>query len=101
MRSYATFLVSFLLFCSSLHADNLEKTQKKELESQVKAITAEAETLEKSGHLAEARARYAESQALFETKDVTEALKHLDEQIHKRVKDNLSDAKRLYEARKF
>src|SRR6185369_2413525 len=74
---------------------------KKELESQVKAITAEAETLEKSGHLAEARARYAESQALIETKDVTEALKHLDEQIHKRVKDNLSDAKRLYEARKF
>ena len=57
MRSYATSLVSFLLFCSSLHADNLEKTQKKELESQVKAITAEAETLEKSGHLAEARAR--------------------------------------------
>lgn len=101
MRSYATFLVSFLLFCSSLHADNLEKTQKKELESQVKAITAEAEALEKSGHLAEARARYAESQALIETKDVTEALKHLDEQIHKRVKDNLSDAKRLYEARKF
>ena len=101
MRSYATFLVSFLLFCSSLHADNLEKTQKKELESQVKAITAEAETLEKSGHLAEARAKYAESQALIETKDVTEALKHLDEQIHKRVKDNLSDAKRLYEARKF
>ena len=101
MRSYATFLVSFLLFCSSLHADNLEKIQKKELESQVKAITAEAETLEKSGHLAEARARYAESQALIETKDVTEALKHLDEQIHKRVKDNLSDAKRLYEARKF
>jgi len=101
MRSYATFLVSFLLFCSSLNADNLEKTQKKELESQVKAITAEAETLEKSGHLAEARARYAESQALIETKDVTEALKHLDEQIHKRVKDNLSDAKRLYEARKF
>jgi len=101
MRSYATSLVSFLLFCSSLHADNLEKTQKKELESQVKAITAEAETLEKSGHLAEARARYAESQALIETKDVTEALKHLDEQIHKRVKDNLSDAKRLYEARKF
>jgi tetratricopeptide (TPR) repeat protein len=101
MRSYATSLVSFLLFCSSLNADNLEKTQKKELESQVKAITAEAETLEKSGHLAEARARYAESQALIETKDVTEALKHLDEQIHKRVKDNLSDAKRLYEARKF
>jgi tetratricopeptide (TPR) repeat protein len=101
MRSYATSLVSFLLFCSSLNADNLEKTQKKELESQVKAITAEAETLEKSGHFAEARARYAESQALIETKDVTEALKHLDEQIHKRVKDNLSDAKRLYEARKF
>ena len=90
-----------LLSCPFLHADNLEKTQKKELEAQVKTITAEAETLEKTGQLAEARARYAESQALIETKDVTDALKHLDEQIHKRVKDNLNDRETLYEARKF
>ena len=67
-------------------ADNLEKTQKKELEAQVKTMTAEAQRLERAGQLAEARVKYAESQALIEMKDVTDALKHLDEEIRKRVK---------------
>ena len=34
-------------------------------------------------------------------KDVTEAIKHLDEEIHKRVKDTLSESRKLYESRKF
>ena len=87
--------------CSVLAAENLEKTQKKELEAQVRTMITEAEGLAKAGQLAEARIRYAESQALIEMKDVTEALKHLDEQIHKRVKDTLSDSRKLYESRKF
>jgi hypothetical protein len=45
------------------------------LEAKVKTITAEAQKLEKAGQLAEARSRYAESQALIEVKEVTEALK--------------------------
>ncbi len=90
-----------LVFSSSLAADNLEKTQKKELEAQVKTMTAEAQRLEKTGQLAEARTKYAESQALIEVKDVTEAIKHLDEEIHKRVKDALSESHKLYESRKF
>lgn len=90
-----------LVFSSSLAADNLEKTQKKELEAQVKTMTAEAQRLEKTGQLAEARTKYAESQALIEVKDVTEAIKHLDEEIHKRVKDTLSESRKLYESRKF
>jgi tetratricopeptide (TPR) repeat protein len=90
-----------LLLGSVAAAENLEKTQKKELEAQVKEITREAQTLEKAGQLAEARARYAESQALIEVNDVSNALKHLDEEIHKRVKTALNDSRKLYEAHKF
>jgi tetratricopeptide (TPR) repeat protein len=99
MRIKALLLV--FVFSSSLAADNLEKNQKKELETQVKTMTAEAQRLEKTGQLAEARTKYAESQALIEVKDVTEAIKHLDEEIHKRVKDALSESRKLYESRKF
>jgi len=88
MRTKAI-LVIFLLSVG-LAAENLEKAQKKELETEVKAMTAEAQRLERSGQLAEARIKYAESQALIEVKDVTDALKRLDEQIHKRVKDALN-----------
>jgi tetratricopeptide (TPR) repeat protein len=90
-----------LLLSSGLAAENLEKTQKKELEAQVKTMTAQAELLAKAGQLAEARIKYAESQALIEMKDVTEALKRLDEAIHKRVKNALSESRKLYELRKF
>ena len=93
-------LLGFVL-CSTLAAEDLEKTQKKELEAQVKTMTAEAERLEKAGKLAEARTKYAESQALIEMKNVTDAIKHLDEEIHKRVKDTLNESRKLYESRKF
>ncbi len=95
----AIFLV--FLLCSALTAEDLEKTQKKELEAQVRTMTTEAERLEKTGQLAEARTKYAESQALIEMKNVTEAIKRLDEEIHRRVKDTLSESRKLYELRKF
>src|SRR5689334_16522292 len=98
MRLRTVLLV--LALCSPLSAENLEKAQKKELEGQVKTMMAEAQRLEKSGQLAEARRKYADSQALIETKDVTEAIKHLDEEIKKRVKEKLGEARKLYEARK-
>src|ERR1700694_2153059 len=93
-------LLIFVL-CSAVAAENLEKTQKKELEAQVKTMTAEAERLAKAGQLAEARTKYAESQALIEMKDVSEAIKRLDEEIHKRTKDTLSASRKLYDARQF
>jgi tetratricopeptide (TPR) repeat protein len=99
MRTRTILLI--LLLCSVVAADNLQKTQKKELEAQVKTMTGEAEKLERAGQLVEARAKYAESQALIEVKDVTDALKRLDEEIHKRVKDALNDSRKLYEMRKF
>src|SRR5437870_11444319 len=94
-------LLPIFLLCWGLTAADLEKTQKKELEAQVKTMTGEAAKLEKSGQLAEARTKYAESQALIEVKEVTEAIKRLDEEIHKRVKAALSSSGKLYELRKF
>ena len=64
-------------------------------------MTAEAQKLEKAGQLAEARIKYAESQALIEMKDVTDAIKHLDDEIHKRVKDGLGESRKFYESHKF
>ncbi|HMI51607.1 MAG TPA: tetratricopeptide repeat protein [Candidatus Saccharimonadales bacterium] len=95
-----TVLVTFMMF-SALASDDLEKSQKKALEAQVKVMTAEARNLQKSGQLARARTKYAESQALVETKDVTEAIKHLDEEIHKQVKGSLNEARKLYELHKY
>ena len=94
-----TLLVSMLSCC--LCAENLEKAQKKDLEIQAKAIIAEAKSLENAGQLAEARIKYAESQAVIEMKDATEAIKRLDDEIHRRVKDALSQSRKLYEARKY
>jgi tetratricopeptide (TPR) repeat protein len=82
-------------------ADNPEKAQKKELEAQVRDKTREAQGLEASGRLAEARAKYAESQALLETSNVTDAIKRLDEEIKKRINRALGDAKKFYDAKKY
>ena len=100
MRSRPLAVVILVLSCG-LHAENLEKAQKKELESQAKAVIAEAKSLEQSGQLAEARIKYTESQAMIEMKDASEAIKRLDDEIHKRVKDALSQSRKLYEARKY
>jgi tetratricopeptide (TPR) repeat protein len=64
-------------------------------------MTVEAQKLEKAGQLVEARIKYAESEALIEMKDVTDAIKHLDDEIHKRVKDGLGESRKLYESHKF
>jgi len=99
MRTKTVLLL--LLTGFGLEADSLEKTQKKALETQVKTITGEAQKLEKLGQLAEARAKYAASEALIEVNEVTDAIKRVDQEIHKRVKDALSQSRRLYDAKKF
>jgi tetratricopeptide (TPR) repeat protein len=97
----ATTTLLFLTLSCCLSAENLEKTQKKALEVQAKAIVAEAKSMEAAGQLADARIKYAESQAMLETKDAAEAIKHLDDEIHKRVKKTLSDSRKLYEQHKY
>jgi len=65
MRSGTIAFLILALSCG-LAAENLEKAQKKQLETQAKSIIVEAKSLEQSGRLAEARAKYAESQAMIE-----------------------------------
>src|SRR5262245_18944888 len=104
MRTAAILLM--LLFpvgssSSGLTGDNPQKAQKKELEAKVRDMTREAQGLESAGRLAEARAKYAESQALLEMPNVTDAIKKLDEEIKSRVRRALGDAKRFYDAKKY
>ena len=71
------------------------------METQVKTMMAEAEKLEKSGQLTAARIKYAESEALIEVKDVTDAIKRLDDEIRDQVKSTLSASHKLYDSHKF
>jgi flagellar motility protein MotE (MotC chaperone) len=90
------------VICLSLAptADNRRKS-KKGIGSQSKNNHGRSTKLEKAGQLAEARSRYSESQALTEVKDVTEALKRLDEEIRRRAKVTLNDARKLYDSQKY
>ena len=90
-----------LALTPTLFADDQEKAEKKELTAQAKAIVSQAKALESSGKLPEARAKYAESQAMIETNEAADAIKRLDELIHKRVDDALVRSRRLYESRKY
>src|SRR4029077_17047848 len=55
-----------------------EKDNKKEMEQEAKALIAQAKTLEQSGDLLEARAKFAESEAFIETRDALEGVKRVD-----------------------
>src|SRR5690349_14850063 len=89
-----------MVLCYGLAGENLEKTEKKALETQAKALIAEAKSLEKSGQLADAREKYAESQSLIEMNEATDAIKRLDGEIKDRVKEALNDSRKLYESHK-
>ena len=90
-----------LLLLLSLYADNQEKTEKKALEQQAKTFVSEAKVLEKSGKLLEARGRYATSQSFTDSKDALQAIKRIDGEIHKRLRDALKKAHQLYDQGKF
>jgi tetratricopeptide (TPR) repeat protein len=92
---------AILLPVPGVFADDQEKAQKKALEQQAEQLIKEARELEKSGQLLEARSRYAGSQAFWETKDAVQAIKHIDEVIHNRVKDALRQAHKLYDQGQF
>ncbi|HEV8487073.1 MAG TPA: tetratricopeptide repeat protein [Blastocatellia bacterium] len=96
-----TLIFFLLLSAPAAFADDQEKTQKKALEQQANELIKEAKELEKSGQVLEARSRYAGSQAFWETKDAIQAIKHIDEAIHNRVKDALRQAHKLYDQGQF
>ncbi len=90
-----------LLIIAPVWADDQERAEKKALDLQAKAFVKEAKDLEKAGNLQAARARYASSQAFIETKDSTEAIKRIDAEIRKRVKEALHQARLLYDKGSF
>lgn len=94
-------LLPVLLMSVLAFADDSEKAQRKEMQAQAKAAMKEGSALEKSGHLAEAREKYTESQAFYESGDATDAIKHLDETVRNRAKENLGNARKLYEQHKY
>ncbi len=98
-----TLILIFLVLLSApaAFADDQEKAQKKFLEQQANDLIREAKGLEKSGQLLDARSRYVSSQAFWETKDAVQAIKHIDEEIHDRVKDAIRQAHKLYDQGQF
>jgi tetratricopeptide (TPR) repeat protein len=102
----AKHLVSFLLLVQltlalPITADDLQKTQKKELESAAKALNEEAKSLEKSGKLVEARLKYAESLGYIEQKEASQAISRLDDRLKGDVKATVASAQKMYEAGKY
>ena len=93
--------VSLLLFAAVTLADNKEKAEKKALELQAKTFIKEAKELEKAGRLIEARARYANSQSFSDSKDAIEAVKRIDGEIRKSLRDTARKAHQLYDQGKF
>src|ERR1035437_8439040 len=93
--------VVLLLFIPVVFADTQEKADKKALEQQAQAFVKEAKVLEKAGKLLEARTHYANSQSFAETRDAAEAIKRIDGEIQKRVKNALQQAHKLYDQGKY
>jgi len=96
-----TLIGAFLVAVQPVLADKEEKAEKKALEERASVLLKEAKELEKSGQLVEARARYANSQAFWETKDAANAIKHINDEIQKRVKEALKQAHQLYDKSDF
>ena len=82
-------------------AEDLQKTQKKELESAAKALNQEAKSLEKSGKLVEARLKYAESLGYIEQKEASQAISRLDDTLKSDVKAAVAAAQKMYEAGRY
>jgi tetratricopeptide (TPR) repeat protein len=82
-------------------ADDLQKSQKKELESQAKALIEEAKSLEASGKFVEARLKYAESLGYLELKDAIQGVQRLGDKLKNEVKAAIASAEKLYDAGKY
>ncbi len=101
-KRWASFLFFvFLGFSVFSIADDLQKSQKRELESAAKALNAEAVSLEKSGKLVEARLKYAESLGYLELKDASQAISRLDDELKSKTKAAMASAQKLYESGKY
>jgi tetratricopeptide (TPR) repeat protein len=95
-------VVLALLLSPPQHAaDDLQKSQKKELESSAKALNGEAKSLEKAGKLVEARQKYAESLGYIESGDTASAISRIDEKLKEDVKATIANAQKAFDAGKY
>ncbi len=101
VRRISLLLVVLFVFPLRPAASDLQKTQKKELESAAKALNAEAKSLEKSGRLVEARLKYAESLGYIEEKEASQAISRLDDKLKNDVKAAIVSAQKLFDAGKY
>jgi tetratricopeptide (TPR) repeat protein len=99
-RASLLFLIVFA-FPLRPAASDLQKSQKKELESAAKALNAEARSLEKTGKLVEARLKYAESLGYIDEKEASQAISRLDDQLKTNVKSAIASAQKMFEAGKY
>src|SRR5262245_56158866 len=96
-----------LLFCAVLlfplqpSASDLQKSQKKELESAAKALNDEARALEKSGKFVQARLKYAESLGYIESHDALSAISRVDDKLKEDAKSAVTNTQRTYDSGKF
>jgi tetratricopeptide (TPR) repeat protein len=98
----ALFFLFVILAVPLLTAGNdLQKSQKKELEAAAKALNKEAKALEESGKLVEARLKYAESLGYIELSDASQAISRLDDTLKTTAKAALAAAQKLYDTGKY
>jgi hypothetical protein len=89
------------MVCAALSAANPGESMQKQFQARAKSPVKEAKGLEKAGRPAEARKEYAQSEAVFETKDAAKGIKRVDEKLQQQVRTTLAQAQKLYTAGQF
>src|SRR5579859_3343531 len=101
VRQISPPLLAALLLPLRPEASDLQKSQKKELESAAKALNDEAKSLEKSGKLVEARLKFAESLGYIESHDALSAVSRIDDKLKEEAKAAIASSQKLYDAGKY
>ncbi len=96
-----TVIVAALICLAGVMDGNTEKDQKRELESQAKALIAKAQTLERSGELSQARKLYVQSQSQIDLKQADKGIARIDGKVFKLASKELTEAGKLYRSGDF
>lgn len=97
MRPSITSVLFCLLLSVRLYAAS-DNDERKSLESKAKALIEQGKALEKQDRLLDARDTYAEAQGIIETREGAKATYEVNQEIYKRVKKLMGEAKRTYSA---
>jgi tetratricopeptide (TPR) repeat protein len=97
VRPSITSVLFCLLLSVRLYAAS-DNDERKSLESKAKALIEQGKALEKQDRLLDARDTYAEAQGIIETREGAKATYEVNQEIYKRVKKLMGEAKRTYSA---